>query len=110
MRRRFIVWAIVAGVLLGSSSVVGMVVKAVVAPKEHDWRATPGFARPFPAATATRAELVNAQPTAFGVPEAVAQADAPAFQQIFDGMAAAVGQGNIWGTPQYFDFDRMAEE
>src|SRR5205085_2876406 len=106
----FLVWAVLAGAVLGGSSVVGAVITAVIGPREYDYSKMWATAA-TPVAAVPRADLANARPTEFGPLRPAAPGDAAPFQGVLDavGSAAPFGQAP-WAVQQQFDFARMAEE
>ena len=110
MRRRFILWGVIAGVMLGGSSVLGTVVKAVIRPREYDYSRIYAPASVRAAPITVRQGLVNARPAEFGPPAPPNAGDVLTFQSVFDGVAQTAGNRNVWNIAQYFDFDGMAEE
>jgi hypothetical protein len=107
MRRRFYIWALVAGILLGGSSAVGILVRAITPPFQEVDRTYWAPTTPVPATLAS----ANAKPVEFNPPQAATPEDVAAFRVLFDGIASTATQPqNPWTVQQYFDFNRMAAE
>jgi hypothetical protein len=109
MRKRFVAWAVLAAVMLGSSTVVGLVLNVAFKPRPPDYNRMWGRAVPAPAPVPA-VGLANRQVTNFAVPTAATPADAGNLLAVIRSVCNVQGYGRPADWAQLFDTTRMAEE
>lgn len=109
MQKRFVAWAVLAAVMLGSSTVCGLLLSGVIRPRQPDYNKMWGGGRIAPA-PAIRVDVANRQTTNFATPTSPNAQDAGNLLAVIQSVCNVQGYTRPADWVQLFDTNRMAEE